>query len=292
MDPSRTISKGLALVGPSNDKSVSFQLDVSQVLQEEVPETVRRNLSGLASELSSWLGGEMEQMVLKHVKKWQNGEYKTFNDMTLAIERDCSPEQIDSMTGNRMEQILLSWCGDVIGKELAVSLKKICDKNGVTEFSIEDLDMMAARDSLLVRSADIVMSPAVRSGLNKVVNKICNRVIIILIVALSWVPLISWAMLFGGAGTVIWNAFKSKEDGSEAKLVAFAKDREVPKPLRKLCKENVFEKEIKKANIAGNYKEAFLEERSQEALVSDIVTSFSVQVQKKMDDIKYVIESR
>ncbi|MCC8029672.1 MAG: hypothetical protein LIO75_07760 [Lachnospiraceae bacterium] len=292
MDPSRTISKGLALVGPSNDKSVSFQLDVAHVLQEEVPEIVRRNLNSLASELSSWLGGEMEEMVFKHVKKWQAGDYATFNDMTLAIERACSPEQIESMMGDRMEQILLSWCGEVIGKDVAVSLKKICDKNGVTEFAIEDLNTAAVRDSLLVRSADIVMSPAIRKGLNKVVNKICNRVIIILIVVLCWVPVISWAMLFGGAGTMIWNAFKNNEEGSEAQLVTFVKDKEIPKPLRKLCQENVIKREIKKADIPGNYKEAFLEERSQEALTSDIVTSFSVQVQKKMDDIKYVIESR
>ncbi|MCD8132672.1 MAG: hypothetical protein LUE19_02310 [Clostridiales bacterium] len=292
MDPSRTISKGLALVGPSNDKSVSFQMDVAQVLQEELPEILRRNLNGLASELSSWLGGEMEQMVLKHVKIWQDGDYKTFNDMTLAIERDCSPEHIESMVGHQMEQILLSWCSNVVGKDVAISLKKICDKNGVTEFSVKDLNILVGKDVLISKSANIVMSPAVRHSLNKVVNKICNRVIIILMIALYMVPGVNAVMVFGGGGMMIWNAYKNKEVGSETKLITYMKGRAIPKPLRKMCQENVFEKEIKKANIPGEYKEAFLEERSQEALISDIVTSFSAQVQKKMDDIKYVIESR
>ena len=48
MDPSRTISKGLALVGPSNDKSVSFQMDVSKVLREDVPRVVKNNVANLA----------------------------------------------------------------------------------------------------------------------------------------------------------------------------------------------------------------------------------------------------
>ena len=89
MDPSRTISKGLALVGPSNDKSVSFQMDVSKVLREDVPRVVKNNVANLAASLSNFLSGKMESMMISHIKAWRNGDFATFNDMNKAIMEDC-----------------------------------------------------------------------------------------------------------------------------------------------------------------------------------------------------------
>src|SRR5699024_10338031 len=138
----------------------------------------------------------------------------------------------------------------------------------------------------------IVMSPATKTRMNRVISQICNRIIVILIVALCWVPILSWAVLFGGAGVMIWNAFTNNEEGSENKLVEFVKDRNIAVWMRKLVGEANLESKVKEAKISESIREAFMENENQEKIVADIVESLNAQVQSKMDDIKYVIESR
>lgn len=292
MDPSRTISKGLALVGPSNDKSVSFQMDVSKVLREDVPRVVKNNVANLAASLSNFLSGKMESMMISHIKAWRNGDFATFNDMNKAIMEDCSAWKIQMDYGEEYSGIVRKWCTDVIGKDIAVSLKGICEKNGVSNFSVEDLNIAGTGNALIGKMADIVMSPATKTKMNRVISQICNRIIVILIVALCWVPILSWAVLFGGAGVMIWNAFTNNEEGSENKLVEFVKDRNIAVWMRKLVGEANLESKVKEAKISESIREAFMENENQEKIVADIVESLNAQVQSKMDDIKYVIESR
>ena len=121
---------------------------------------------------------------------------------------------------------------------------------------------------------------------------VISRYVECLIVALCWVPILSWAVLFGGAGVMIWNAFTNNEEGSENKLVEFVKDRNIAVWMRKLVGEANLESKVKEAKISESIREAFMENENQEKIVADIVESLNAQVQSKMDDIKYVIESR
>lgn len=292
MDPSRTISKGLALVGPSNDKSVSFQMDVAKVLNEDVPRVVKNNVGSLAVSLSDFLSEKMEGMMMKHIRAWRNGDFSTFNDMNKAIMEDCSSWKISYDYGEEYARIVQNWCSNVVGKDIAVSLKGICEKNGVANFSVDELNIAGTQNSLMDRMGDIVMGPATRTRLNRVISQICNRIIIILIVALCWVPVLSWAMLFGGAGVMIWNAFTNNEEGSENKLVEYVKDKNIAVWMRKLVGEGSLENKVREAKISESIRAAFLDEGNQKRIVADIVESLNAQVQSKTDDIKYVIESR
>ena len=253
---------------------------------------VKNNVANLAASLSNFLSGKMESMMISHIKAWRNGDFATFNDMNKAIMEDCSAWKIQMDYGEEYSGIVRKWCTDVIGKDIAVSLKGICEKNGVSNFSVEDLNIAGTGNALIGKMADIVMSPATKTRMNRVISQICNRIIVILIVALCWVPILSWAVLFGGAGVMIWNAFTNNEEGSENKLVEFVKDRNIAVWMRKLVGEANLESKVKEAKISESIREAFMENENQEKIVADIVESLNAQVQSKMDDIKYVIESR
>ena len=58
------------------------------------------------------------------------------------------------------------------------------------------------------------------------------------------------------------------------------------------CRRGESESKVKEAKISESIREAFMENENQEKIVADIVESLNAQVQSKMDDIKYVIESR
>ena len=230
--------------------------------------------------------------MMKHIRAWRNGDFSTFNDMNKAIMEDCSSWKISYDYGEEYARIVQNWCSNVVGKDIAVSLKGICEKNGVANFSVDELNIAGTQNSLMDRMGDIVMGPATRTRLNRVISQICNRIIIILIVALCWVPVLSWAMLFGGAGVMIWNAFTNNEEGSENKLVEYVKDKNIAVWMRKLVGEANLENKVREAKISESIRAAFLDEGNQKRIVADIVESLNAQVQSKTDDIKYVIESR
>ena len=51
-DPSRSISKGLALVGPSNEKSPDFRTELNELIKTDVPQITSDDLSAQAGPLS------------------------------------------------------------------------------------------------------------------------------------------------------------------------------------------------------------------------------------------------
>ena len=65
--------------------------------------------------------------MISHIKAWRNGDFATFNDMNIAIMEDCSAWKIQMDYGEEYSGIVRKWCTDVIGKDIAVSLKGICE---------------------------------------------------------------------------------------------------------------------------------------------------------------------
>lgn len=234
MDPSRTISKGLALVGPSNDKSLAFQLDVSQVLREEVPEIVRRNLPRLFEELSRFVGETIEPIVIAEAEKWRTGAYRTFGDMNTAIEAELAPQRLEPRLRDKIENLFGDWCVNVIGKDIALSLKKICEKNGVSEFSVDNLNFMAAGNSLIRKSSEIIMGSATKTAMNEMTVSICNRIIAMIVLLLLVVPGANAVALIGGGGALLWNALRNREEGADNRVAEFMMDKNIPNPMRRV----------------------------------------------------------
>ncbi|MCD8111042.1 MAG: hypothetical protein LUE14_13320 [Clostridiales bacterium] len=291
MDPSRTISKGLALVGPSNDKSLAFQLDVSHVLRSEVPEIVRRNLPRLFEELSQLIGGIMESIVIAEAEKWRIGAYRTFGDMNSAIEAELAPQRLEPRIRDRIINIFGGWCGNVIGKDIALSLKKICEKNAVSEFSVDHLSFMTAGNSLIRKSSEIIMGSATKTAMNEMTVSICNRIIAMIVLLLLVVPGFNVVALVGGGGAVLLNALRNREEGADNRVAEFMMDKNIPTPMRRVITMDTIRQKVGDADIKGSCKAAFMARNNQESVLSAVLDSLGGQVQEKMDEIKYVIES-
>ncbi|MCD8132671.1 MAG: hypothetical protein LUE19_02305 [Clostridiales bacterium] len=291
MDPSRTISKGLALVGPSNDKSLAFQLDVSHVLRNEVPEIVRRNLPRLFEELSQLIGGIMESIVIAEAEKWRIGAYRTFGDMNSAIEAELAPQRLEPRIRDRIINIFGGWCGNVIGKDIALSLKKICEKNAVSEFSVDHLSFMTAGNSLIRKSSEIIMGSATKTAMNEMTVSICNRIIAMIVLLLLVVPGFNVVAFVGGGGAVLLNALRNREEGADNRMAEFMMDKNIPTPMRRVITMDTIRQKVGDADIKGSCKAAFMARNNQESVLSAVLDSLGGQVQEKMDEIKYVIES-
>lgn len=130
MDPSRTISKGLALVGPSNEKSEAFQKDLDHLIDEKLEKIVEKNIPDLGKEMGTVISNILIPRMKVHIKNWRAGGIDTLNDMNRRIKADCSQDNLTKLLSHDAKYIktIENWLKNKVGKDIAVELKVLCDK--------------------------------------------------------------------------------------------------------------------------------------------------------------------
>lgn len=131
MDPSRTISKGLALVGPANEKSKAFTEKLNQLIDDKLNSIIEDNLPYLAEHTGKVVEKIIIPIMKKRIQEWKDGKIKTLNDMNERIKADCSAKSLNNILSNNKEysKTIETWLKEKIGKLVYVCCNACCFKS-------------------------------------------------------------------------------------------------------------------------------------------------------------------
>lgn len=315
-DPSRTISMGLALVGPSNEKSKGFQEELEKIIKKEVPEIVNKDIEKLADPISTVINDVVADIVFRRINEWKNMKIKTLNDMTERIKQDCSENNLNrTLSANKTyNDAVNNWTVNVVGKDIAVKLKSLCEKYGVNNLTLDNLNVMKvssvkvegltfdptkdiadATSAVIAVVAGIIAAivlPFVLGFVIGLISYISVSLASALLGILLSIPGAGWAILLGVAGvTVIVAATKGGKKAKET-LSAKLQTMNLPQWVRNRMTDEKISKELNKANIKTQIKDSILKAEAKKKITSSVSDALSEQIKRRVDDIKYVIESK
>ncbi|MBR5110041.1 MAG: hypothetical protein IK099_07585 [Clostridia bacterium] len=316
-DPSRSISMGLALVGPSNDKSSGFQQELNRVVRQEVPEIIRQDMAELANELSPVIESIVMDIVQKSIQRWRSGKLATLNDMSQAIQQDCGKEKLDRLLSENQQYnaAIDGWIVNVIGRDIAIKLKAACDKYSMSGLDLDQLNMLKVTDinlggklivspgeeiiqaistvlSLVAGIISAVILPTVLGVVIGLIAIISVDIAALLLALLLMIPGWGWAILIGLAGYAVFKAVRDGMGGAKAQLLEKLQNANLPLKARGLIGDQKIKEKLRETGMQKKVKDSILDARNIDQIVSSVSDKLSVLILKRAEDIKYVLESK
>ncbi len=315
MDPSRTISKGLALVGPSNEKSKAFQNDLNHLIDEKLDKIIENNIPALGKEMGAVISDILTPKMKAHIRDWKEGKIDTLNTMNKKIKSDCSEENLTKLLSGEPKYIkaIENWLKDKVGKDIAIELKGLCDKYGVRDISVDDLNIMAMPK---ISIGDIPIDPLeFMDTLGGVIALIAGvvaaasittimAVVVVVISIISESLAASLFLALVGMGPVGWGflaivvgvTVKVLVSSGFEKFKSMFQDKVIGWNLPKLARETMTDDKINKsftdANIPKQIESAFNDAKLKNEIVKKVSANLKGQIEKRAEDIKYAIESK
>ena len=315
MDPSRTISKGLALVGPSNEKSKAFQDDLNHLIDEKLETIVANNIPALGKEMGVVISGILTPKMKARIKDWKEGKIDTLNTMNQRIKSDCSEVNLTRLLSNDSKYIkaIENWLRDKVGKDIAIELKGLCEKYGVRDVSVDDLnvmtmpklsignvrldplDFMNTLGGVIALIAGVISAASVTTIMAVIVvviSLISESLATSLFLALVSMGPVGWAILAGVVGVAV----AALVAGGFEKFKSLFQDKVMGWNLPKIARQTVSEEKINKsfadANLPKQIEDAFTKADVKKDIVKKISANLKGQIEKRAEDIKYAIESK
>lgn len=315
MDPSRTISKGLALVGPSNEKSKAFQDDLNHLIDEKLETIVDNNIPALGKKMGTVISDILTPKMKACIKDWKEGKIDTLNAMNQRIKSDCSEANLIKLLSKDSKYLkaIENWLRDNIGKDIAVELKGLCEKYGVRDISIDDLNIMTMPK---VTISDIRLDPLeFMDTLSAIISLIAGvvaaasttTILAVLIVLISFISETLAATIFAallamgpvGLGIIVAVLGISATVLSGKALAKFKsafQDKVMGWNLPKIARQTMSDEKINKsfadANLPKQIEDAFTKADVKKDIINKVSANLKGQIEKRAEDIKYAIESK
>ena len=315
MNPSRTISKGLALVGPSDEKSKAFQKDLNQLMDQKLEKIVADSIPALGKEMGPIISDILTPKMKAHIQDWREGKIATLDDMNKQIKSDFSEKNLTRiLSGNsRYTQAVENWLKDKVGRDIAIELKGLCDKYGVRDISVDDLNIMTTPELSI---NNIHLDPlAFVDSIGAIIAVICGvvsaasatTILAVIIVVVSYISQSVAAMIFAaliamgpvGLGIIavvlgLTVTVLIKKGVSHFKELF--QDKVMSWNLPKIARDTVSDEKINKsladANLPLQIENAFKKENLKKDIAKKVSVNLKGQIEKRAEDIKYAIESR
>jgi len=315
MNPSRSISMGLTLVGPSNEISLAFQQDLNAMLEGELDTVIVNDIPALADALSPILESHINTIVKRRIRFWREGYVDTLQDMTKMIEADCSGDNLTKrLTADpAYQKAIQKWTTDVVGHDIALRLKSICDRYGVSEITLDSLNVMKVssvrvdgisidptEDLLNILSytvtliAGLVMgaiTPTVLAVVLTLISSVSMSIAIFLLEALLLIPG-GIPILAGLAGLAAVRLVGSGMDSTKKLLTEKLQTAKLPEWVRNLLTDAKINEQLAKSDLKKSIRTSILEDDSKKRIAASVKQSLSAQIDRCAEDIKYVIESK
>jgi len=315
MDPSRTISQGLALVGPSNEKSKAFRDDLNHLIDKKLDKIIANNIPALGKEMGTVISSILTPKMKAHIRNWKEGKIDTLNTMNKKINADCSEENLTKLLSEnpKYKKTIENWLKDKVGKDIAIELKAICDKYGVRDISVDDLNIMAmpkisigdipidpldfmdtlgnviALISGVVTAASITTIMAVVLAIISIISESLATSLFIVLVEMYPVGWGIIAAILGvGIGVLMRQGVQGFKDMFKNKVMGW----NLPKLARKTMTDDKIDKSFTDANIPNQIETAFADAKLKDEIVKNVSANLKVQIEKRAEDIKYAIESK
>ena len=315
MNPSRSISMGLALVGPSNEKSRKFQEDLDELMQADIPELISNDIPKLADGLSKVLTKKVTKIVTDRMHQWRGAKIRTLSEMTDLIKSDCSEENLNKLLKGDKEydKVIQDWTVNVVGQDIALKLHGLCDRYGMGELTLDSLNVMkissinvggihidptrdiasmiATTISVIAGVVAAVILPTVLGVIVGLISYISVGLAIFLLDILLAIPGVGWAILLGVAGIAVIKAAASGLSSAKEVLSDKIQTINLPQWVRNRMTDEKMQQQLAKANIEASICKSILEDDSRKQITESVTASLNKQVKKRAEDIKYVIES-
>lgn len=315
MNPSRTISKGLALVGPSDEKSKAFQNDLNQLIDQKLEKIVEENIPALGKEVGPIISDILTPKMKSHIKDWKAGKTTTLNDMNRKIKADCSEANLAKvLPGNpKYTRAIENWLKNSVGRDIAIELKGLCDKYGVRDISVDDLNIMTApeisvdkvhidplafMDSIgaiialiggIVTAASATTILAVIIVVVSYISQTVAALIFAALIAMGPVGIGIIALILGISVTVL---IARGVSGFKALFQEKVMDWDLPEIARNTVSDNKIDKSLADAKLPQQIEDAFKKEKLKKDIAKKVSVNLKGQIEKRAEDIKYAIESR
>lgn len=312
-EPSRSISQGLALVGPSNEKSKAFQAELQLLIEQKLPQIIENAIPALGSSLAEVITPKVEQVVRRRLKEWRSGRITTLNDMQDLIKRDCESKAFtDRLTTDPAYQKKVhEWLEKNIGGSLAADLKALCVQYGAAKIQLEDLnvmnvptggtipnidptsitDMVVNVVGVIVGIVAVVALPYILAAIILTIATFSTTLAVWLLMAIQTIPGVGQMILVGILGLTVFELVRSGMAGAREKAVAMLQNANLPNVARNLLSDAKIDAKIREMNLAKTVQEAFLKPGAKQPIKKALSQALSIQVEKRAEDIKYIIES-
>lgn len=315
MNPSRSISMGLALVGPSNEKSREFQKDVELLMAKKAPEIVDKDVPRLANDMAEVVEAEVMRIVKERIAEWRTGMYRTLEDMMARIREDCSEENLSVRMKNCGEyyEVVRNWTVNVVAEDVALELKGICDRYGVDGLILENLNVlkvskvnveglefdptkdmlnaMSAIVSVIIGVVSVCILPTVICLVVGLLAVVSETVAVGVALVISSIPGGIYFLTAIGAIELI-RCYRKGEKGIRKQLSKLVQTSDLPLFLRKTMTDRKVDQELKKVDLKSKIAASIMEEESRKQLVESVTESLRGQIAARAEDIKYIVENK
>lgn len=315
MNPSRSISMGLALVGPSNEKSKNFKEDLEKLTAQKVPEIIDKDIPKLANDVAVVIEKEVRSIIRKRMDEWRSGYFKTLDDMMAQISEDCSEKNLaDRLKNNTAyNKAVENWTVNVVAADIAIELKAICDKYSVGDLTLENLNVLKI-STVNVNGLKINPTKNMMDAMSAVVAVIIGVVsmcvlptviyfivglLLLLSETLGWIVAGVISLIPGGvpvlaavAGSALVAAFLKGQKGTKKQMSEKIQKYNLPLWVRKAMTDKKLDEELDKANLSKQISASIMEDACRQQLVAAVSNSLSKQIAIRAEDIKYIIESK
>lgn len=313
MDPSRSISKGLALVGANEEKTKAFDAEIHSLIKNVVPGIIKEDIPKLADAISPIIYKEVKGIIFEKAHAWKDGSITYLSTMSDKIKQECSQANLNARLGRNADyqKAIQKWCESVVGPDIAVKLKAICERYGVQNVSLDSLNVLNISG---VQTGNMAFDPGIG---DVVVNALAAVAAVIgmaafptiagivvglisifsfelawgIITLLAAIPGEGILFLIGLFGFAVFQLIRNGADGIKNMVVDKIQNADIPNVLRRVLTDNKLESEIAKANMQAKIRNAITDEKTKDDLAVKIAASLETQIEKRMEDIKYVIQS-
>ena len=302
-------------MGPSNEKSKAFQDDLNQLIDEKLESIVAHNIPALGKEMGVVISGILTPKMKARIKEWKEGKIDTLNTMNQRIQSDCSEVNLTGLLSNDSQYIntIENWLRDQVGKDIAIELKGLCEKYGVRDVGVDDLNVMTMPKLSI---GDVRLDPLefmkILGGVIALIAGVISAasvttIMAVIIVVISLISESLAASLFValvGMGPVGWTVLAGVVGAAVAALVAggFEKFKalfqvrvmgwNLPKIARQTVSEDKINKSFADANLPKQIEDAFAKADVKTDIVKKVSANLKGQIEKRAEDIKYAIESK
>lgn len=317
VDPSRSISMGLALSGPFDEKSKYFRIELEELISKELPEIVKKDLPPLADKISNIIENVVLDIVGTRFRQWKSGNITTMNRMIDRIKGDLSEKELnEKLTGNSAyNSAVKEWLTDSVGRDIAVKLKEICNRYGLSDIKLEDLNFLKFSGGISIGGIKIepgkeiinaisavlgviggiiaaVVVPFILGVIIGLISLISVEVAAALLLLIQAIPVAGQMILIGVIGIAAYHLITEGVAGAKEAVYSKLMSADLPMIVRNRFSEDTIREKFREKDISGQVKKEILSPANIGNIVSSISMNLSGIIRKRADDIRYVIESK
>jgi hypothetical protein len=330
-NPGVAISHGLALVGRSNEKSEEFRKEAKSLISNDLRELVKEKIPKLAEKLSQIIASIiLDDIAFTELKKWKSRSHYTLDGAISSIKGKCTESNLKTRltSSSSYNQTLQDWVKEDLIDGINKKLLKLCHDYGLTDFSTKDVDITTVPiDATTVSeisvsgkviSSDILDPADALAAIVAIISGIVTFTVVptvlyivislVLSIAgaisttLAWliasilaaIPGVGWTILCALAGVGVFvlvaNGYESMKEEISASMMSY----DLPQWVRDRVDNDKIKSALddSRSNVTSKIENELKSTQSSTAIAKQVADSLSPQIEKKIQEIRYIIESR